>query len=145
MKYFGVGVEGFALDGRTLHGHFDHGSEAVLDPFYSVDHHVVPGALGTFTLRFPIGCSRFAPYAWAGGGAIFNGHNDRAVGQDVVDPALADRFHNDSDARGIGQFGGGLEVRVTRHIGVLTDFSWNVVDGPNNNFGLVRSGLNFAF
>jgi hypothetical protein len=27
----------------------------------------------------------------------------------------------------------------------MADFSWNVVDGPGNNFGMVRSGLNFAF
>jgi hypothetical protein len=45
----------------------------------------------------------------------------------------------------MGQFGGGLEVRITPHIGVTGDFSWNVVDGPHNNFGMVRSGLNFAF
>ena len=43
------------------------------------------------------------------------------------------------------QFGGGLEYRITRHIGITGDFSWNVVDGPHNNFGMVRSGLNFAF
>jgi hypothetical protein len=46
---------------------------------------------------------------------------------------------------GIGQFGGGLEVRFTRHIGWLNDFSWNVVNGPHNNFGMARSGLNFSF
>ena len=45
----------------------------------------------------------------------------------------------------MGQFGGGFEVRITRHIGWMNDFSWNVVDGPKNNFGMVRSGLNFAF
>ncbi|MEY2545969.1 MAG: hypothetical protein QOG48_1086, partial [Verrucomicrobiota bacterium] len=57
MKYFGVGIEGFALNGRTLHGHFDHGSESVSEEFYSVDHHLVGGVLGTVTVRFPIGCS----------------------------------------------------------------------------------------
>lgn len=145
MKYFGLGIEGFALDGRTLHGRFDHGSQGVPEEFYSVDHHVVPGVLGTFTVRFPIGCSRFAPYAWAGGGGAFNGHNDRPVGHDLFTRDLADHFQKDDDARGMAQFGGGIEVRITRHIGVLTDFSWNVVDGPKNNFGMVRSGLNFAF
>src|SRR5581483_5815619 len=145
MKYFGVGIEGFALDGRTLHGRFDHGSDAVTEEFYSVDHHVVGGVLGTVTVRFPIGCSRFAPYVFGGGGAVFGGHNDRPVGHDLIDPLLADRFENDTDARAAGQVGGGLEVRITRHIGVTTDFSWNFVDGPKNNFGMVRSGLNFAF
>jgi hypothetical protein len=28
---------------------------------------------------------------------------------------------------------------------VMADFSWNVVNGPRNNFGMVRSGLTFAF
>jgi len=27
----------------------------------------------------------------------------------------------------------------------MNDFSWNVVDGPDNNFGMVRSGVTFAF
>jgi hypothetical protein len=27
----------------------------------------------------------------------------------------------------------------------VSDFSWNFVDGPNNNFGMVRTGVNFAF
>jgi hypothetical protein len=105
----------------------------------------VGGVLGTFTIRFPIGCSRFAPYAFAGGGAVFNGLNDRAVGRDAIDPTLADRFHKETDARAMGQFGGGFEVRITRHIGWTNDFSWNVIDGQKNNFGMVRSGLNFAF
>jgi hypothetical protein len=45
----------------------------------------------------------------------------------------------------VGQFGGGVEVRLTPHIGWINDFSWNVINGPENNFGMVRSGLNFAF
>jgi len=45
----------------------------------------------------------------------------------------------------MGQVGGGMEVRITPNIGWISDFSWNVVDGPHNNFGMARSGLNFAF
>jgi hypothetical protein len=48
-------------------------------------------------------------------------------------------------AEAIGQFGAGLEIRVTPHVGWMNDFSWNVVNGRNNNFGMVRSGINFAF
>ena len=145
-KYFGIGVEGFALDGRSTHAVLDHGSQAALEEGYDVDHHAVGGVLGTFTLRYPIGCSRFAPYAFAGGGGAFGGRNDRPVGHNAAGPAgFPDHFSNDSEGRAMGQFGGGLEVRITRHIGWNTDFSWNVVDGPRNNFGMVRSGLNFAF
>jgi hypothetical protein len=27
----------------------------------------------------------------------------------------------------------------------MSDFSWNVVNGPDNNFGMARSGITFAF
>ena len=51
----------------------------------------------------------------------------------------------ETESSAVGLFGGGVEFRMTPHIGWMTDFSWNVVDGPQNNFGMVRSGLNFAF
>jgi hypothetical protein len=35
----------------------------------------------------------------------------------------------------IGQLGAGLEIRFTPHIGWMSDFSWNVVNGQDNNFG----------
>ena len=146
-RYFGVGVEGFALAGRSLHAILDHGSLEAFEERYNVDHHTVGGVLGTLTLRYPFHCSRFSPYVWAGGGAVFGGSNDRPVGRDVVgeELAFADRFENDDESKAVFQFGGGLEVRFTRHIGITGDFSWNVVDGPKNNFGMVRTGLNFAF
>jgi hypothetical protein len=53
--------------------------------------------------------------------------------------------HSGSETRAFGQVGGGLEIRLTPHIGWMNDFSWNVVDGPDNNFGMVRSGVTFAF
>ena len=45
----------------------------------------------------------------------------------------------------LGHFGFGMEVRITRHIGWTNDLSWGVIDGPKNNFTMIRSGLNFAF
>ena len=53
--------------------------------------------------------------------------------------------HFEGETKLTGQFGYGLEIRFTRHIGWMSDFSWNVIDGPKNNFGMVRSGLTFAF
>jgi hypothetical protein len=53
--------------------------------------------------------------------------------------------HTDSITRGFGQVGAGLEIRLTPHIGWMSDFSWNVVNGPDNNFGMARSGITFAF
>ena len=119
-RYFGAGVEGLVLDSDNVSG----------------------AVLGTLTVRYPIGCSRFAPYAWAGGGAIFGGgERDRVV----LSGATLTTDHSEGESKAMGQFGGGIEVRITRHIGWTNDFSWNVVDGPHNNFGMVRSGLTFAF
>ena len=143
-RYFGFGVEGFALDAKRTRFDFTgfpgEGGEFLFTKHD--DRRAIGAVLGTFTLRFPIGCSRFAPYAWAGGGSIFGGgERDRIV-------AVGEGFettHSDGEGKGMGQFGGGFEVRITRHIGWINDFSWNVVDGPRNNFGMVRTGLNFAF
>ena len=68
-----------------------------------------------------------------------------AAGAKTAMNSTTDHYENQDESRAMGQFGGGLEVRITRHIGITGDFSWNVVDGPHNNFGMVRSGLNFAF
>ena len=50
-----------------------------------------------------------------------------------------------SETKAVGQFGGGMEVRFTPTIGWMSDFSWNVVDGAKNNFGMVRTGITLAF
>jgi hypothetical protein len=137
-RYFGIGIEGFALaaDG-TSYTVENFGATA----YTQRDEHVVGAALGTLTLRYPIGQTRLAPYVWAGGGGAFGGHNETAV---YVGGVL-ERIRHDVETRGMGQFGGGFEVRVTPHVGLLTDFSWNVVDGTHNNFGMIRTGINFAF
>ncbi len=146
-RYFGVGVEGFLLDARRTRTDItidDTGQVFFHRLDRSEDRRAVGGALGTFTLRYPFHCSRFAPYAFAGAGAMFNGgERDLLVSNVAQDFASTD--HQGSTTKAVGQFGGGLEVRFTRHIGLTSDFSWNVIDGPRNNFGMVRSGLNFAF
>src|SRR6266496_2738244 len=73
-RYFGVGIEGFALD-ASKNG-FDIFEDPTIPIFTRerINHdHTIGAALGTFTLRYPIPCTRFAPYAWAGVGAIFGG------------------------------------------------------------------------
>jgi hypothetical protein len=151
-RYFGVGIEGWAVSARQATG-LDFTRSLFTNAFDSESvHHednVVGAVLGTFTFRYPIPCSRFAPYAFAGGGVILGG-GKQTFGLEIVQsgpfnhPLTRETVH-DSEARAIGQFGGGVEVRITPHIGWINDFSWNVVDGPHNNFGMVRSGLNFAF
>lgn len=119
-RYFGFGIEGYALDA----------------------HDAVGTALGTFTLRYPVPGTRFSPYAFLGGGVIFNGTR---IDETIDSSGTLREVRENSDARGIGQFGGGLEFRLTPHVGLMQDFSWNVVDGPENNFGMVRAGITFAF
>jgi hypothetical protein len=144
-RYFGLGIEGFALSVRQSY-------PDVLIDFFNVgggtnfartshSQQVIGSTLATFTFRYPIGSSRFAPYVFAGGGAIFGG------GQLSLFRLGDLEFTSRSDAvtKAVGQFGGGIEMRLTPHIGLINDFSWNVIEGKNNNFGMVRTGINFAF
>ena len=146
LRYFGVGVEGFVLDAKRNSLDIE-----VTGPLNSSvsrveDRRLIGSVLGTLTLRYPFHCSRFAPYVWAGGGAIFNGGERDLLFVDNTKPTLsATTTHTGGQTEAVGQFGGGLEVRFTRHIGWMNDFSWTVVDGPRNNFGMARSGLNFSF
>ena len=147
LKYFftrnlGVGLEGFALDGNDTVG----------------------AVLGTFTVRVPIGHSRFAPYVFGGVGGLFGGDNEQTdffFTEHHVAPGVEEgetesivaRNHNDDDVRAIGQVGGGLEVRLTRPsetsrlaVGVMADFSWNFTGGDNNqNFGMTRFGFILSY
>lgn len=146
-RYFGLGVEGYILDVRQSYPN-------VLIPFFGIgngaiaetahDRRAVGSILATFTLRYPIGCSRFAPYLFGGGGLIFGG-GQRTTFSGTVLPDGFVSLRSGSTTEAIGQFGGGIEVRLTPHIGIINDFSWNVVNGPDNNFGMARTGINFAF
>ena len=110
------------------------------------NNRTIGSVLGTFTLRFPIGCSRFAPYVWIGGGGIFGGGQDHEFLLDSTQPfGIVNHEFPASTTKAVGQVGGGFEIRFTPHMGLLNDFSWNVVSGSNNNFGMARTGLNFAF
>jgi hypothetical protein len=138
-RYFGVGIEGWAVDARRAFVR-DNDGDPITFPNIGHNNRAVGAVLGTLTLRYPIPCTRFAPYVFGGGGGIFGGGERTSFDESNGD------FPNDSsETRAIGQFGGGIEVRFTPHIGWISDFSWNVIDGPENNFGMVRTGINFAF
>src|SRR5438477_11880458 len=164
-RYFGVGIEGWVVDARRS---FEEVTEVGPAIFVTRGHEsrAVGAVLGTFTLRYPIPCTRFAPYIFGGGGGIFGGgqrpinrfFREREPGdRPVTGPGglirnggegfdiLKTVGHTDSESEGIGQVGGGIEVRITPHVGWIGDFSWNFVNGPKNNFGMARTGINFAF
>jgi hypothetical protein len=142
-RYFGFGVQG------TLLVPNDH--DVIENGFTRVrvdgdDNDLVGTILGTFTLRFPISCSRFAPYVWGGGGGIFGGGRDHFFRLNAAQPLGIERVTTNADeSKVMGQVGGGFEVRFTPHCGWTNDFSWNIVSGSNNNFGMARTGINFAF
>jgi hypothetical protein len=145
-RYFGIGIEGFLLDAKRNTLDIEVPQPLVMTVTRGEDRRIIGSALGTLTLRFPIHCSRLSPYVWAAGGAIFNGGERDILIIDNSKPTLSARTERrDGETEALGQFGGGLEFRFTRHLGWLNDFSWNVVDGPHNNFGMVRSGLTFSF
>jgi hypothetical protein len=144
-RYFGVGVEGWAVSARRAFGTFEV-EDGIIRDVVGHENRVVGAVLGTLTLRYPIPCTRWAPYAFAGGGGIFGGGEDTDTFVLVSDDEVIRRVETSgSETRAIGQFGGGVEFRITPLIGWTSDFTWNVIDGPHNNFGMVRSGLNFAF
>ncbi len=141
-RYFGLGLQGYVI--------FPNSAEKINGFQVGEERRTVGSVLGTLTLRFPIGCSRFAPYVWAGGGGIFGGGQDHEfLLLGVQPPGPVTRLVNHefpvSKTKPVGQVGGGLEIRLTPHMGLLNDFSWNVVSGSKNNFGMIRTGLNIAF
>lgn len=142
-RYFGVGIEGWVA--KATRQTFDGSGVGVPVLTFSDDDRIVGAALGTFTVRFPLHCSRFAPYIYGGAGAIFGGgERDELILGGLVAPTYA-TVHHDGETEFMGQVGAGFEVRFTRHIGWINDFSWNFVGRENSDFGMVRSGINFAF
>ena len=149
-RYFGVGVEGFLLDASRDRFELESNGVNVFVADKTTEDRLIGEVLGTLTLRYPLRCSRLSPYAWAGGGAIFGGgESDTIIFDGFIGPA-ADiptyhTVHSGSTTKAVGQFGAGMEVRITRHVGWVTDYSWNVVDGPKNNFGMFRTGVSVNF
>ncbi len=148
-RYFGVGVEGFIVNAhKTGFDIFEDQRVPIFTRIKTRHERTIGAILGTFTLRYPVPCTRFAPYAFAGGGAIFGGgESDTLITHGPPDAFEVDARtrHFAGETKLLGHFGFGLETRITRHIGWTNDLSWGVIDGPKNNFTLIRSGLNIAF
>src|SRR5207249_2650100 len=98
-------------------------------------------AFAADTGRFPFG--RFAPYVSGGigfidGGAtlyeFFNEKHTYAGGFVVNEREFltTDPVYN-NHLRALGQIGAGLEFRVTCHIGLMADFTWNFVFGQEDH------------
>ena len=141
-RYFGFGIQGNLIQVNS-HTFEDNGFGRNV---IARDDRWIGSVLGTFTLRFPISCSRWAPYAWIGGGGIFGGGQDHQFFFAPGAPfGIVDRTFPVEKTKSVGQVGGGFEIRFSPHVGLTNDFSWNVVSGTDNNFGMARTGINFAF
>ena len=119
-RYFGVGLEGVGLAAKT---------------------NFAGGGLVTLTGRYPFG--RFAPYVTGGigfidgGATLYKFFNEKPVILNgvvtnehefwTVDPVA------NNHVRALGQIGAGLEFRVTCHIGLMADFTWNFVFGQEDH------------
>ncbi len=105
-RYFGIGVQGLLLDTSSDDDDFAFADDD--------DDDGVGALLGTFTVRFPGNCSRFAPYIWVGGGGIWGGNDNNAV---AITPGggIIVGDDDDDDGHAMGQVGGGFEVRFTPH------------------------------
>ncbi len=82
---------------------------------------VVDSLSGNLIVRFPIGESGFAPYAFGGGGHQFD---------------LAKVW--------FGQVGAGVEYRFTPQVGAFIDARW-VLPEETRYFGVARLGVRFVF
>ena len=80
----------------------------------------------------------------SGGGQRLRGEFVNLVGTPAGTNPIR-MFLTESKTEAVGQFGGGVEIRLTKHIGIINDFGWNVVNGRDNDFGMARSGINLAF
>src|SRR5438034_198240 len=115
-RYAGVGVEGFALDAHKPG--FDIFEDQAVPIFVHrrINHdHTIGSVLGTLTLRYPIPCTRLAPYAWAGVGAIFGGgERDTLHTQGPPDAFAvnAQTEHFGSETKVLGQFGDRKSTRL---------------------------------
>jgi len=81
----------------------------------------IDSASASLLLRFPLGKSGFAPYAFGGGGRQF----------DLVEAWFA-------------QAGAGMEYRFTPNVGAFVDARW-VLPEETKYYGVGRLGLRFAF
>jgi hypothetical protein len=127
-KYLGVGVEGLGLAAKT---------------------NFSGGGLMTLTGRFPFG--RFAPYVTGGlgfidgGATLYKFFNEKHVyapgGAPFDSGSYVTNEHefwtvdpvSNNHIRALGQIGAGLEFRITCHIGLMADFTWNFVFGQENH------------
>lgn len=125
-RYFGIGAEGQLYDTPG-----DTPGTAALNAIF----------------RYPIGETGFAPYAYAGGGVIYNVNNlDRHDFSDAFDRFVdRDDARIDDDVLFEIHAGAGVEYRCTQNMGVFVDGRYTWTDLHDLEFSTVRAGVRFVF
>ncbi len=79
---------------------------------------------GQLTFRYPLemGGYCWAPYAFLGGGAVFDGRTS-----------------------GLGDAGLGMEFRFNPHVGIFADWRYNWTDDHKNYLDQTRAGMRYVF
>jgi len=132
-RYFGVGLEGNwwngANSGISKEEHDNLLAKGKVDSqgrvIANYDKDVANQVTGNLILRYPMEFQSFglAPYILGGGGVI-----------------------SDSKNSGFYDVGAGVEVRLTPHWGVFSDWRWNFVEGSNvNDVTTTRAGIRYVF
>jgi hypothetical protein len=129
-RNFGLGLEGTALRATG-------------------DNHDVSGQFGLNVIgRLPIGNTGWAPYATAGIGGFITGNNGSQFDKSSELNGQTTRVTVHGNTESIlleGHAGLGIEYRFTKNIGIFTDGRFTFVEKSHNNYGLVRTGVRFAF
>jgi hypothetical protein len=102
---------------------------------------------GDVVLRYPLDLVapnfHLAPYVFGGVGGLIGGLDGFSRRGEFDESIHRSNFRTNS--RVLGNVGGGLEYRITRHVGLFSEAGYNFVDGPSNNAVQINWGARFAF
>jgi hypothetical protein len=128
-RNFGLGLEGSALRGTG-----------------KSSNHDVSGDFGLNLIgRLPIANTGWAPYGFAGIGGFVPGNGNNVFNTTINGFSRTIRGHNNDDILFQGHVGLGVEYRFTRNIGAFADGRYTFVENGHDDYGLIRTGLRFAF
>ena len=124
-RYFGLGIEASVFSARRTERTFESRFLPIAEARQGGNERTLATVVPRFTLRLPVADSGFAPYLFAGAGAIFGGGETSRVVTTVIqlpppfgDFAVITHVKNHGPhVRAVGELGGGFEFRVTRRVG----------------------------
>ncbi len=143
-KYFGGGISfsGLSVDNsNSLETGFLGGQLPAAIPATGTSG-FIGNVLVRAVARYPIG--QFAPYIFAGGGAIFNGGNSTLVAPNGLTGKQLKFQAIEHDVKALIEPGAGIEFRLTPNIGIFAEGSFDKIDRPQSNYFGARVGMRIA-